>query len=226
MADWTGIRERVLALRGADTQPVFGARAHGFELEDPLSPQELAELEAQLGVELPAGYRGFLLEVGAGGAGPAYGVFPVLRKEGTWSWQGDGADLADLGLAAEPFPGRLGAELLAALHAEVPDQDDFPDADAFGKAMAAFEEETERALETAWSAEQTRGALCLCHIGCALRKWLVLTGPQRGTIWNDDRADDADLTPLLLDGEAATFDRWYLLWLEDAETKAKAAQQR
>ncbi|MBR7835666.1 hypothetical protein KDL01_20490 [Actinospica durhamensis] len=173
MADWTGIRERVLALREADTQPVFGARAHGFELEDPLSVQ----------------------------------------------------DLADLGLAAQPFPGRLGAELLAALHAEVPDQGDFPDAEAFAKAMAAFEEENEQALETAWSPEQTRGALCLCHSGCALRKWLVLTGPQRGTIWNDDRADDADLTPLLLDGAPATFERWYLLWLEDAETKAKAARQ-
>lgn len=77
---------------------------HKWVVEDPLTQGELAELEAQMGVRLPEEYRAFLLHVGAGGAGPAYGLFPVRRVQGRWRWEGDGADLADLSRLAEPFP--------------------------------------------------------------------------------------------------------------------------
>ncbi|MEH0421207.1 SMI1/KNR4 family protein [Streptomyces sp. B21-083] len=73
-------------------------------MEDRLTQGELAELEAQTGVRLPEEYRTFLLHVGAGGAGPAYGLFPVRRVQGRWRWEGAGADLADLSRLAEPFP--------------------------------------------------------------------------------------------------------------------------
>ncbi|MFJ5121733.1 SMI1/KNR4 family protein [Kitasatospora sp. NPDC088548] len=71
---WVGVRERVQTLAGASVtgpRPVFGAIGHQFRLEPVLSPAELAELEAQIGVRLPQEYRTFLLTVGAGGAGPA-----------------------------------------------------------------------------------------------------------------------------------------------------------
>ncbi|MFF1560684.1 hypothetical protein [Streptomyces sp. NPDC058279] len=58
----------------------------------------------------------------------------------------------------------------------------------------------------------------LCHLGCAARQWLVVSGPERGRIWNDDRADEVDLAPLLDDdGRPVTFTRWYLDWLDRAE---------
>jgi hypothetical protein len=102
---WAGIRERVVAL---GVQPasseVFGSRGHRWVLEEPLTEDGLAELEEQMGVRLPEEYRTFLRHVTAGGAGPAYGLFPVRRVQGRWRWEGDGADLADLSLLAEPFP--------------------------------------------------------------------------------------------------------------------------
>ncbi|MGW7096515.1 SMI1/KNR4 family protein [Streptomyces sp. NPDC054874] len=59
-----------------------GSLGHRWVLEDPLSDEGLAELEAQAGVRLPDAYRTFLTCVSAGGAGPAYGLFPVRRVQG------------------------------------------------------------------------------------------------------------------------------------------------
>jgi hypothetical protein len=63
------------------------------------------------------------------------------------------------------------------------------------------------------------GAIPVCHIGCALRRWLVVTGPERGHIWCDDRADQRGLYPLRLHGaDRVTFIDWYLDWLRDAHS--------
>ncbi|MEV3993578.1 SMI1/KNR4 family protein [Streptomyces sp. NPDC049837] len=107
MADqeWTGVRQRVEALgTSPESKEVFGALGHKWVLQEPLSHAQLSELEAQMKVRLPEEFRSFLVRVGAGGAGPAYGVFPVQRVQGRWRWEGDGAELADLSRLAEPFP--------------------------------------------------------------------------------------------------------------------------
>ncbi|MER5638053.1 SMI1/KNR4 family protein [Kitasatospora sp. NPDC002227] len=221
---WLGIRERVQSL-GADARSsrVFGSVGHGFVLDDPLGAAELADLEARLGVELPEEYRQFLLQVGAGGAGPGYGVFPVRRTDGRWQWEGDGADLADLHRLAEPFPVRHpAAEQVEQLLAERPEEEDFAETEAFDEAEETWDEHWGR---TMFSPDRTAGAIVLAHLGCALREWLVVTGPERGRIWTDHRTDDMDLIPLLDDQEQpVTFARWYLTWLEQSErTTSKRA---
>ncbi|MEV7286577.1 SMI1/KNR4 family protein [Streptomyces sp. NPDC093252] len=225
---WVGIRDRVEALRDRPgSERVFGASGHGWELDATLSGAELAELESSLGVRLPEEYRGFLLAVGAGGAGPSYGVFPVRRDEGRWAWDGDGGDLTDTARLGEPFPERLHPpEVLERLAASRPEEEDFTvdgafAEDAFDDAMETWEE---RWGEVMFAAERTVGAVVLCHRGCALRQWLVVSGPHRGTMWADDRADESDLEPLLDPGGAPlTFARWYLGWLEEAEREVAAA---
>ncbi len=68
-----------------------------------------------------------------------------------------------------------------------------------------------------WDPAIMDGAIPICHLGCAYRQWLVIHGPQRGFVWNDDRADDGGISPLLGDsGEPVTFSRWYMTWLEDS----------
>ena len=105
LSDWSDVPDRLARL---STHPsagmVFGANGHQWRREPPLTTDELAELESQLDVELPAEYRSFLLQVSRGGAGPAYGLFPAQRVDGRWRWEGDGAELTDLKTLSRPFP--------------------------------------------------------------------------------------------------------------------------
>lgn len=52
----------------------FGADHHRYALAPPLSAEALARLEAQ--ASLPEDYRRFVAGIGAGGAGPFYGLLP------------------------------------------------------------------------------------------------------------------------------------------------------
>ncbi|MER7107046.1 SMI1/KNR4 family protein [Streptomyces sp. NPDC000229] len=212
---WAGVRERVLALAKAPAaREVFGF--HG-RLEDPLSREDLAGLERYTGVRLPEEYRDFLLHVGAGGAGPAYGVYPVCRNEdGSWQWHGDGADMTLPTRLAEPFPvDRVDPGVLAELLDEQPDEEAYEDIDKFDAVNEAWEE---RMSEVLWADEATVGAICLSTVGCARRQWLVVSGPERGRMWDDPRCDDADLAPM-----GVTFAEWYLDWLADAYRTAGLA---
>ncbi|MFJ4839373.1 SMI1/KNR4 family protein [Streptomyces sp. NPDC088746] len=217
---WNGVRQRVAEL---GTQPasgkVFGSLGHRWTLEDPLADDELAELEAQMGVRLPDDYRNFLTSVGAGGAGPAYGLFPVRRIQGRWRWEGDGADLADLTMLARPFPAHgPDPEELEALLAVRPEEEEFEEIEDFDDAIEAWDERWEPLM---FAPERTAGAIVISHLGCAQREWLIISGIHRGTIWSDCRADDTDLVPLLdRAGKPVTFARWYSDWLEKAELTA------
>ncbi|MFI0915093.1 SMI1/KNR4 family protein [Streptomyces abikoensis] len=214
---WAGIRERVatLSVQSAGNE-VFGALGHGWVLEEPLAEDGLAELEEQIGVRLPEEYRTFLLHVAAGGAGPAYGLFPVRRTQGRWRWEGDGVDLADLSLLAEPFPEQgPDPKALEELLAQRPEEEDFDEIEDFDDAVDAWDEQWDAVM---FAPERTAGAIVICHLGCALREWLIISGSHRGTVWADSRVDDVDLMPLLDDdGKPVTFARWYTGWLERAE---------
>ncbi|MBP2579816.1 hypothetical protein J3A78_000294 [Streptomyces sp. PvR006] len=218
---WNGVRQRVAAV-GAEPSSgtVFGSLGHEWVLEDPLTDDGLAELESQIGVRLPDDYRSFLTCVGAGGAGPAYGLFPVRRVQGRWRWEGDGAELADLALLARPFPDRgPDSEDLDALLAVRPEEEDFEEIEDFDDAIQAWDERWEALM---FAPERTAGAIVVSHLGCAQREWLVISGTHRGTIWSDCRADDTDLAPLLDQaGDPVTFAHWYFDWLQKAELAAR-----
>lgn len=217
---WAGIRERVGAL-GAQTasSKVFGSLGHRWALEEPLTASGVAELEEQIGVRLPEEYRSFLLQVAAGGAGPAYGLFPVRRVQGRWRWEGDGADLADLSMIAEPFPDQgPDPEALEELLAQRPEEEEFDEIEDFDDAIEVWDEQWATLM---FAPERTAGAILISHLGCAQREWLIISGRHRGTVWSDRRADDIDLMPLLDDDRRPmAFARWYMTWLERAERAA------
>ncbi|MFI7615872.1 SMI1/KNR4 family protein [Nonomuraea terrae] len=213
-SDWADVPERLsrlAAVPGAGA--VFGSADHGWQLGPPLEADDLADLEARLGIELPDEYRSFLLRAGCGGAGPAYGLFPVLRRNGRWTWQGDGADLTDLGTLNQPFPHVEAFNPADALPAP-PEEEDFDSTEEFNAAEDAY---WERHDTIVCHPRHSIGLLYLCHLGCAYREALVITGPARGQMWADGTADGTGFEPLYDDGKPLGFARWYRRWLDAAE---------
>jgi SMI1/KNR4 family protein SUKH-1 len=212
---WSDVAQRVARLSGHPTAgEVFGARGHQWKLEPPLTADELAEAESQLRIELPAEYRSFLLEVSRGGAGPAYGLFPLRRIDGRWQWEGDGADITDLTTLARPFPHTEAFNPADGLP-DPPVEKNFDSTEAFNSAEDTY---WERHDTIVYAPEHSVGLLYLCHLGCACREVLVVSGPARGQMWTDDTASDGGFRPVLdEDGTRLGFARWYRRWLEQAE---------
>lgn len=176
----------------------------------------MGEIEDQLRVELPGEYRSFLLEVGRGGVGPAYGLFPVRRTDGRWRWYGDGADLTDLDTLAQPFP-HVAAFNPADGLAEPPDEEDYGSEEAFNAAEDAY---WEKRREAVFHPEHSIGLLYLCHLGCAQREALVVSGPARGQMWADLSASAEGFCPLTdIAGTPRGFAQWYRRWLDKAEAQ-------
>ncbi|GGL89508.1 hypothetical protein GCM10012279_03920 [Micromonospora yangpuensis] len=218
--DWSDVRERLARLAAAPAAgEVFGAGAHEWVVEPPLTPAELAEVESQLRVELPGEYRSFLLQVGRGGAGPAYGLFGLRRVDGRWTWDGDGSDLTALATLDQPFPFTEAFNQADGVP-EMPDADDFDSTEEYEAAEQAWWERHDAVM---YDPALSVGLIYLCHRGCALRDALVVSGPARGTMWSDGTAEESGFEPLLdADGTPLGFAGWYRHWLDQATTTAGA----
>jgi hypothetical protein len=188
---------------------VFGADSHLYQLNPPLTERDVQAFEAQHHIVLPRDYRGFLIHVGDGGAGPYYGVFKLGemdhgRNYGPWK-EGDGF----AGILSEPFPH-------TALWNDLSGK---PDDNAGEKDEEEWERRFNEFDQRYWEPSNVNGAIPICHLGCALRQWLVVTGPEVGHVWCDDRPDYKGLHPLQFGGQdRVTFIEWYRLWLDDALT--------
>lgn len=74
------LRELVSRAGQVDRQyKVFGAERHKYRLNPTVSPEEVAHFEANYHVKLPKEYAFFLTQVGNGGAGPYYGLYPLEK---------------------------------------------------------------------------------------------------------------------------------------------------
>jgi hypothetical protein len=81
--------------------------------------------------------------------------------------------------------------------------------------------------EKYFDAKLVNGAIPICHVGRALRRWLAITGPERGHDWRHDRGDQTGLYPLRLpDADHVTFIDWYLDWLRDAQDRLSGKKRR
>jgi hypothetical protein len=190
---------------------VFGSDNHRFRLNPPLRLSEIEEFERQHSIQLPEDYRSFLHLVGRGGAGPYYGLFDFHQMDGIRDPQ---------------MPWRAGNGFVGNLHLPFPHTDDWndlteepdeklmdEDGDEYDRLLDLFEKKYWGPLD---------GAIPICHRGCALRQWLVVSGPEAGNIWDDDRADHNGLSPLSKKGyDRITFLQWYRDWLDGALAKLR-----
>lgn len=159
---------------------------------DPLPPAgepAVAALERHLGVAFPADYRRFLCDVSAGGAW-LYSVDDHLRGRTHKGLPGD---------PTRPFLHARAWNLSRAEFAAAPDEGADPDG-----------------YEAFWAryfrSELIDGTIPLSDGGCSSWYLLVVTGPERGCVWEDDRGVDSGLAPVSADGRHLRFPEFYL-WL-------------
>jgi hypothetical protein len=188
---------------------VFGAASHDYRLNPPLPAAVVEAFEGRHGVSLPEDYRRFITEIGNGGAGPYCGLFP-FGKDDDRAWEGGGL----VGDPSKPFPHTPAWNVSESFWLGEPDPPEGTPLEEVDRLWEAWDRELE---EHYWDPAIMDGAIPICHLGCALRQWLVIHGERRGHVWNDFRADCRGLSPLLGgSGEAVTFTDWYTGWLDDS----------
>jgi hypothetical protein len=210
IGDYRSIVESLRERGGSDR--LFGAGAtfgHRFDLYRP-SRDEIAQLEEELGVELPPDFARFLLECGSG-AGPYYGIFPPSRILEEFRALNE-----DLPSSSEP--GNPGLDFALSK------------ADAQLVVERILEDHPEPRLRAPWPAD---GAIPICDQGCGGYNVLVTARELRGTVWgvfeNVDLAwwwpaerpvgvVQPGFKPRPLPPLAAppSFREWYESWLERA----------
>jgi len=188
---------------------VFGSGAHRYELNPPLPVSEIEAFESQYKVRLPEDYRRFITGIGNGGAGPYYGVFRFGEQDDGHSfrsWEG-GYLVGDL--SAE-FPHQEAWNLPESFWERRPNPGPETSIEEEDRLMEAWDKELDVYY---WYPRIMNGAIPICHLGCALRHWLVINGPQRGSVWEDKRVADHGIAPLKAAGSPLTFADWYMSWL-------------
>ena len=90
---WAPVLSKLEALKALDAQcQIFGADHHHHAAAAPLGNEQLARVEARLGVALPAELRSFYREVGDGGVGPHHGILPsseLMLEDGRYLFVSD-----------------------------------------------------------------------------------------------------------------------------------------
>lgn len=185
---------------------MFGEDSHSYELNPSLTDEEVDAFELGHGIRLPRGYREFLTRVGNGGAGPYYGLFRLGEMD-------DGFDFGPwdryIGKLSQPFSHTAAWNDLSAY----PDDQHDVRSPEYHKLIEAFD-------AIYYDTRLTDGAIPICHLGCALRQWLVITGPEAGYIWCDNRAEYEGLRPLSTPAhDRVAFFEWYRSWLDEALAK-------
>jgi hypothetical protein len=160
-------------------------RESGRSLGPCLSPGEVGDFESRHGIRIPDEYRAFLLEVGNGGLGPPYYGLAVL---------GERLDTFD----AYTINPTTGGSRLAR---------PFP----FTRSWIM---EDGVPSDEGTTADLWNGCLYLGTDGCGMTWRLVVTGPDRGVVWNVDGIGIGPTCP------KRDFLTWYESWLDgDPEWK-------
>jgi hypothetical protein len=215
------ILEKLELLRSLDKEfSVFGSNVHRYELNQPLSDIEFSIIEKKYGCTFPENYKHFITKVGNGGAGPFYGIFPITMQDdghelGGW----DGGYL--IGDLSKPFQFTEHWNLPSEFWGEQPDPAEGTPLEIENKLWEEWDGKLEKEY---WNTSIMNGAIPICHEGCALRDWLIITGQEAGNVWSDLRVDYEGIQPRKdKNGHKLDFCAWYIDWLDENLTKLEVA---
>ena len=165
---------------------VFGANKHKYQLNPPVSMDEVLALETDFHIKLPDDYVYFLTEIGNGGAGPYYGLYSLeeLRQRQNCRKQDDKLNpVIDDSLSREMWN-------------ELMEQMDTADDDLY--------DEIEQRINT--------GFFIIGTQGCTYDNLLMCRGSEAGKIVYIDWNLEIDYPPFLT---KMSFWEWYTGFFED-----------
>ena len=200
-------KEQIIRLKNIDGNrffrknpfKLFGSNKHKYQLNDCLSEVEILDFEKNNQIELPQDYRKFIKNIGNGGAGPAYGIFKLEN----WNFE---LDIENRNFVKENFPY---TEKWSLPYNENMDDEDYAESEEFKN----------RELEY-FSEKHIYGSIRICHYGCAIYCFLVVSGIEKGNVWIDSRANDDGIYPFASELKSRyNFAEWYNEWINESLKK-------
>lgn len=194
----------------------FGAKSHKYSFNPVLEYSTIEKAEERYKCNFPDDYKEFITKIGNGGAGPGYGLFPFGFEDDNFdfcTWE-EGFLTDDLSL---PFIHKTAWNIPVEIVNKKPKEEDFDTEEEFEEK----DEEYYNSLDKIkYESNLMNGAIPICHYGCCIRAWLVITGKMKGTVWIDNRTDGKGICPSLSNnGKYETFTEWYLNWLDETLIK-------
>jgi hypothetical protein len=191
------IKDKLPKAKKADRNlEVFGAKSHKYQLNDPATIADVSAFEQKYGIELPACYKAFVLQVGNGGiayegaaAGPFYGIYPLGKHVDELIYS-DARECLKADCLVYP---EMRDEYWRSLNENIDNDSDISD------------EDYERELGKIFG-----GILPIGSQGCSYLHGIVLNGAYRGRVVNID----ADRQKPQFTFENNFLD-WYERWLDE-----------
>lgn len=207
------IKDKLSQLKEMDSEfKQFGAGNHKYNLNPPLTLDEIKQFEAEYQISLPEEYIAFLTIIGDGGAGPFYGVNTLVDSRIMYFDNSEKAQHSYFELS-KPFPYTKSWNVekeLAALDEQI-DQ-------AYEDGNEVLEEQllAEKSALTDLP-QNDYGRLNISDYGCGITISLIIKGKEKGNMWTDDRVNDGGIYPSIALGNTGKISllNWYELWLDN-----------
>lgn len=181
------IKSKVVFLKKVDINfSVFGSSSHKYQFNDVVSANEIALFENKHGVKLPVEYKEFLLNLGNGGVGPYYGLYPLEKYRDHYNdhlWEDE-----DLARDYLNVPFKRTERWIPEPIVDEPEQD----------------------------FEGLYGTISICHEGCGYLFTIIVNGEGYGDIWFDAMVSRQGIMPLINNesNRRYSFFEWYESWLD------------
>lgn len=238
---WNRVHQKLALLASLDREfqrPC--AASHQYRLRGVATADEVAETEKRYGIRLPDEYREYVTNFANGGAGPFHGIYRLGHYQdlGDWHPWNEGTLAVSPGapfLLTESWnlPAKFIFEHLNGTPSPDAERDAVDSLARIGRVLAEprgqvagrnpftggpiLETWESVILNASCAPDLMDGSIPIATKGCNLGVSLVVSGPERGNIWYDLRADMEGITPASKPGSPRlTFLQWYEDWLDRA----------
>ena len=168
---------------------VFGASSHKYQFAPPIDMKEVLAFEQKHDIKLPENYVRILTELGNGGPGPYYGLYPLSRIETDYS-DHIGSDITFLDASLTPEIWKQTMQGLDCVDAE-----------------EQYDADMRRVVAN---------AVVIGTQGCTYDMLLMCGGSEIGKIINIDWNLDEEIPPKFTH---MTFEEWYLGFFREVAAK-------